>query len=321
MEEINVDNFGSQVAFGMAVHEANGEKIGTVQQVELTNGWFQTEKGALFPRDRYIPFSAIDRIGPSGIYLNVTKDYVKAMLEKPPSVNVDVVDGPAGATPVGTVTSGYDGSRVTVDDSTISQAIDRLANGLKVYDSNGETVGRVYQYVPGSNWIAVEKGAFSPNDLFIPVTAVEYVDYDGAHLRVSKDVLQNAFVVKPIMVDAAVVTGPGGAVAVDTASSGIDAGRLLVDSTTINLAITHLGKGPKVYDSVGEMVGRVYRYDPAGGWIDVEKGEISPKDLFVPVSTVEYLDKDGAHLRVTKDVLKDAFTVQPATVTFVATTV
>ncbi|MDB5056803.1 MAG: hypothetical protein JWO59_275, partial [Chloroflexi bacterium] len=287
----------------------------------LTNGWFQTEKGALFPRDRYIPFSAIDRIGPSGIYLNVTKDYVKAMLDKPPSVNVDVVDGPAGATPVGTVTSGYDGSRVVVDDSTISQAIDRLANGLKVYDSNGETVGRVYQYVPGSNWIAVEKGAFSPNDLFIPVTAVEYVDYDGAHLRVSKDVLQNAFVVKPIMVDAAVVTGPGDVVAVDTASSGIDAGRLLVDSTTINLAIAHLGKGPKVYDSVGEMVGRVYRYDPAGGWIDVEKGEISPKDLFVPVSTVEYLDKDGAHLRVTKDVLKDAFTVQPATVTFVATTV
>jgi hypothetical protein len=36
------------------------------------------------------------------------------------------------------------------------------------------------------------------------------------------------------------------------------------------------------------------------------------------VTTIEYLDNDGVHLRVTKEVLKDAFVVQPASVTFVA---
>src|SRR5262249_45044613 len=161
----------------------------------LTNGWFETEKGILFLRDRYIPFSAIDRAGPSGIYLSVNKDYVKDMYGQPPFVNVDVVAAPAGPAAVGTVSSGYDGSRVVGDSTTISQAIDYMSNGLKVYDSNGDKVGRVYQYVPGSDWIAIEKGLFSTSDLYVPVTAVDYLDGEGAHLRVTKDVLRDAFVV------------------------------------------------------------------------------------------------------------------------------
>src|SRR5689334_23670503 len=90
MDEIIVGSFGSQIANGMTVYDANGDKIGTVQQYDLTNGWFQTEKGVLVPRDRYIPFSAIDRVGPSGIYLSVTKDYVEVMYDQPPFVDVDV---------------------------------------------------------------------------------------------------------------------------------------------------------------------------------------------------------------------------------------
>jgi hypothetical protein len=83
MDEIIVENPGSQIAYGMAVYDANGEKIGSVEQIDLTNGWLMTEKGVLFLRDRYIPFSAIDRVGPSGIYLTVTKEYVKDSYDQP----------------------------------------------------------------------------------------------------------------------------------------------------------------------------------------------------------------------------------------------
>jgi hypothetical protein len=321
MDEIIVENIGSQIAYGMTVYDANGDKIGTVQQYDLSNGWFQTEKGVFFPQDRYIPFSAMRGISPNGIYLNVTKEYVKDMYNQPPLVDVDVVAGPDGAAAVGAVTSGYDGSRVVVDSTTISQAIERLTNGLKVYDANGEKVGRVYDYVPGSDWIAVEKGLFSSNDLYIPVTAINYLDRDGVYLRVSKDVLKTAFVVKPATLNVDVVAGPDGAVAVATAPSGADAERILVDSTTLNLAIERMGRGPKVYDLDGKEIGRVYQFDPVSGWIEVEKGVLFPKDLFIPVTAVEYLDNDGVHLRVTKDVLTNAFVVQPANVTFVATTV
>jgi hypothetical protein len=320
MAEIIVERFGSQIANGMDVYDVDGDKIGAVLEVDRTNGWFQTEKGIFFPRDRYIPFSAIDRIGPSGIYLTVTKDYVKDMYDQPPMVDVDVVAGPDGGAAVGTVHSGYDGSRVVVDSETISQVIKGLDNGLKVYDVYGTKVGRVYQYVPGSAWIVVEKGAFSSSDLYIPVTAINYLDGDGVHLRVSKDVLKDAFVVMPADLSVDVVAAPDGAVAVATVA-GNDDSRLIIDSTTISLAMDRLGRGPKVYDAEGKEVGRVYQYDPAGGWMVVEKGTLFPKDLFIPVTAVAYLDADGVHLRVTKDVLKDAFVVQPANVTFIATAV
>jgi hypothetical protein len=197
MAEIIMENLGSQIEVGMDVYDARGDKIGTVQQLDPTNGWFQTENGVVFPRDRYIPFSAIDYLGPAGIYLSGTKDYVKEMYDQSPTVEVDQVAGPAGVAAVGTVPSGFDGSRVVVDSNTISVAIGRLANGLKVYDANGEQMGRVYQYDPASGWIVVQKGVFSSSDHFIPVTAVSYLDGDGVYLRVTKEVLTHAFVVRP----------------------------------------------------------------------------------------------------------------------------
>jgi hypothetical protein len=318
MAKIIVESFGSQIANGMAVYDVDGNKIGAVLQVDLTNGWFQSEKGVFFPRDRYIPFSAIDRVGPSGIYLTVTKDYVKDMYDQPPMVDVDVVAGPNGAAALGTVRSGYDGSRVLVNSTTLSQAIARLDNGLKVYDANGAKVGRVYQYVPGSAWIVVEKGAFSTSDLYIPVTAIDYLDGDGVFLRVPKDVLKDAFAVRPADLTVDVVATPDGAVAMATMADDADGDRVLIDSTNIGLVVDHLGRGPKVFDSDGKEIGRVTEYDPAGGWMQVEKGVLFPKDLYIPVTAVAYLAGDGIYLRLPQAVLKDAFVVPPANITFVA---
>jgi hypothetical protein len=175
--------------------------------------------------------------------------------------------------------------------------------------------------VQGSDWIVVEKGLFSSNDLYVPVTAIDYLDGDGVYLRVTKDVLKTAFVVKPATVNVDMVSGPAGTVAVSTVPDGPTGERILVDSTTLSLAVERMGRGPKVYDLDGKDIGRVYQFDPVSGWIEVEKGVLFPKDLFIPVTAVEYLDNDGVHLRVTKDVLTHAFVVQPTNVTFVATTV
>ena len=314
MDKKIVDDTGSQIAIGMTVYDDNGDKIGAVHQYDRTRGWLQTEKGGMFPRGRHIPFSAIDRVGPSGIYLSVATDYVDAMYDRPPFVDVDVVTGPGGTSAVATVASGYDGSRVVVDGVTISQVIARLDNGLKVYDSIGEKLGRVYRYVADSTCVLVENGVFS-SDLYIPVTAIDYLDGEGVHLRVSKDVLKDAFAVRPADVPLYVVAGPAGAVVVP---SGYHGNRIVVDSTTVGPAMELMWKGPTVYDSGGQEVGRVDEYDPDSGWIVVEKGVLSPTDLFIPVTVIEYLDTDGVHLRVTRDVLKDAFAVRPANVRFLA---
>jgi len=200
------ENLASQVAKGLAVYDSDGDRIGTVQQYDLTRGWFQTEKGGLFPKDRYIPFSAIAYIDGSGAHLAVSRDYVKEMYDRPPMVDVDVVAGPAGAAAVGTVASGYDAGRVVVDSATISQAVERMKQGPKVYDANGEHIGGVNRYDPSTGWMVVEKGKLFPKDLFIPVTTVEYLDGDGVHLRVTKEVLTHAFVLQPANVTFVAIT-------------------------------------------------------------------------------------------------------------------
>jgi hypothetical protein len=89
MAEIIVENIGRQLTYNMAVYDVDGNKIGRVIQYDLNAGYFQTEKGVLFMRDRYIPFSAIAYIDTSGVHLSVNKDYVKDMYEAPPVVEVD----------------------------------------------------------------------------------------------------------------------------------------------------------------------------------------------------------------------------------------
>jgi hypothetical protein len=194
---LTLEYFEHNIVKGMPVYAAHAEKIGAVQQVDLTNGWLQTEKGVLFAHDRWIPFSAIERLGPSGIYLSMTKDYIKETYGQPPFIYIDVVAVPTGATISGTITSGYDGSRIAVDSTTIIKAIKRLGRDPKVYDADGATVGRVTRYDLASCWIVVEARTFSPQDLYIPITAVAYLAHDSVHLRVTKDVLHEAFKVPP----------------------------------------------------------------------------------------------------------------------------
>ena len=315
MAEIVGEDFGRQIANGMTVYDSAGSRIGTVQQIDRSTGWFSSEKGLLFPRGHYIPFSAIERIGPGGVHLSVTRDYVNDVLGHPPLVDVDVVAGPARATAVGTVPSGYDGSRVVLDGSTVSEAIARLDNGLKVYDANGTKVGRAYQYVEGSDWIMVEK-ALTFEDLYVPLTAITSMDGDSLYLRLPRGVLEDAFAVKPGTVTLDVTAGSAGATAVGTIRSEQDGSRILVDDSTISQTIARLDNGLEVYDSKGELVGRVHRYVAGSDWIAVENRLISPKSFYIPVTVIASLNCDGVRLRVAKDVLDKGFVAQPANAAF-----
>jgi hypothetical protein len=69
---------GSQrVTDGMTVYDVNGDKIGTVSGTSSSADYFTLQKGLLFPHDYYVPLSAVSRIDPDGVYLNVAKDDIK----------------------------------------------------------------------------------------------------------------------------------------------------------------------------------------------------------------------------------------------------
>jgi|SRR5689334_20886038 len=69
---------GSQrITDGTDVYDVNGDKLGTVSGASASADYFTLQKGLLFPRDYYVPMSAVSRIDPDGIYLNVAKDDIK----------------------------------------------------------------------------------------------------------------------------------------------------------------------------------------------------------------------------------------------------
>lgn len=62
----------SQVSVGDEVYGSDGDKVGTVADVQAS--YLVVEKGFFFPTDYYIPFNAITQASNGQVMLNVTKD-------------------------------------------------------------------------------------------------------------------------------------------------------------------------------------------------------------------------------------------------------
>jgi len=65
------------VPAGTTVYDVAGEMLGKVAGGIALWEYFRLEKGALFPHEYYVPKSAIARIDPDGVHLNVTEDELK----------------------------------------------------------------------------------------------------------------------------------------------------------------------------------------------------------------------------------------------------
>ena len=72
-------------------------------------------------------------------------------------------------------------------------------------------------------------------------------------------------------------------------------------------------EGMTVYDSAGEKVGTVREYNAQDGYLDVQKGFLFHKDIYIPASTVSRNDQDGVYLSLHKDDLSgDTYSQPPA---------
>src|SRR5882672_8891001 len=70
-KDVHMSSLEDQILDGMDIYDVDGAKIGQVVRYDPKLGYFETV-GA-FSGSRYIPFDAIERIGPTGATLNVTK--------------------------------------------------------------------------------------------------------------------------------------------------------------------------------------------------------------------------------------------------------
>jgi uncharacterized protein (TIGR02271 family) len=69
---MNWSNATTQVQVGNDVYGSDGDKVGTVAEVQPT--YLVVEKGFFFPTDYYIPLSAITQVNDGQVVLNVSKD-------------------------------------------------------------------------------------------------------------------------------------------------------------------------------------------------------------------------------------------------------
>ncbi len=62
---------------GTNVYGSDTAKVGDVAEVGAN--YLLVQKGFLFVKDRYIPFSAISRVDTDGVYLNVASDQIDSL--------------------------------------------------------------------------------------------------------------------------------------------------------------------------------------------------------------------------------------------------
>lgn len=73
-----------EIATGIPVFDATGNKVGEVASPNTTGNCFVVEKGFILTRQLFIPLSAIRYQDIHGIYLSVSKDELKGDQWKEP---------------------------------------------------------------------------------------------------------------------------------------------------------------------------------------------------------------------------------------------
>jgi hypothetical protein len=171
-----IEDVRQQIAPDQEVYDLDGNKVGIVDQYDLQAGWMKVEKGLFMVKDLYIPFSAIASIDPREIYLSLSKDTLQRDYASPPPRTTRLDAGERTTMAITTEPSGYDGAPVEVHRARVDELRPRIAQGMRVYATDGAEVGTVKRYDLVTGWMMVEKGVFTHSDLYVPVTVVESVD-------------------------------------------------------------------------------------------------------------------------------------------------
>jgi hypothetical protein len=72
--EGRADPAAGQLVVGAPVYDMTGVRVGSISAVNAPNEYFTMEKGVVFTRDFYVPLSAVERMAPDAVHLNVDKD-------------------------------------------------------------------------------------------------------------------------------------------------------------------------------------------------------------------------------------------------------
>jgi len=124
---------------GMDVYGADGDKVGSIQDVQ--DDYIVVEKGFFFPKDYYIPWSAIDGVTDDNkVYLLVTKEEAlnqnwdtvptgATMTTSGTTVGTSEVIAPDYTAQTGATTTGADATRVPIYEEQVTPVKRQVSRG------------------------------------------------------------------------------------------------------------------------------------------------------------------------------------------------
>jgi hypothetical protein len=180
--------------------------------------------------------------------------------------------------------------------------------GMEVQDYEGHKIGKIVRYDDALGYLETQ-GPFS-GPRYIPYYAVESIGAEEIHLNVTKDTVSDVYkrmpAVKPEVTASGKLTGGG------TVESGWDPNkRVPLDAEALALLRERIRTGTTVYDETDQKLGNVDAYDPKTGYMRIKKGALVQKDIFLPATSVAYLDDKGIHLTMTKEAIANRFASLP----------
>jgi len=206
---------------------------------------------------------------------------------------------------------------------TLVENIDlNLADGMPVYDSNGDKVGDVKMYSTTAGYLMVGHGAFNQQDLYIPFRLIRSIDPHDLFLAEPNDTLFANYTQPPTistLSEQRLVVGPTGALIseqrdVQMVQSGYDGLPATTNSVDVQDITDRLAVGMAVYDVDGERLGDISQYDVPRRLLVVEKGIFHSQVLYVPFSAIESVNREDLtiYLNLPRDVVVKEHAMLPA---------
>jgi hypothetical protein len=178
-------------------------------------------------------------------------------------------------------------------DMIVEKVKECIAEGLAVYGRDGHKLGVVHRYDTTTGWMKVAHGRHTPRHLYIPFSAVTSIDPREIYLSLSRDELLRDYGAPPprtTLTEQAVWPERGETIALTSEPSGYDGAPVVVDRVALDVLLAQITPGMHVNTHSGEAVGTITRYDPRTGGMLVEKGVLTPHDLYLPITVVQRVD-------------------------------
>jgi hypothetical protein len=190
---------------------------------------------------------------------------------------------------------------------TMGTAIDQLLDGMDIYDVDGAKVGTVVRYDKQLGYFETQ-GTFS-GSRYIPFWALASIGPSGAYLNVTKSTVSDVYNHMPKVTPD--LTAGGRLAGGGTVQSGYTGRTVPLDAEALKLVQAEIHIGTTVLDADNENLGTLQAYDRGTGYMRIEKDGFTVKDIFLPVTSVSFLDEQGIHLAEAKDTIMNRYSRVP----------